>query len=230
MYSRDHKFLYVHNPKCGGTFIKHFILSNIDEEYNNIQNQSYFNERYNVTCERSVHPILKEIGEESKDYFKFSIVRNPFERVVSMYLFLGGWKYEQLMEFNKNSPLLPKLESFRKCYLDRNFNKFCKEMFIEKKALEFHRGYYENLWNRLSSSGKILVDKIYTLENIDFCINDLVKKFNFKNTKPYYDWRMNSTSDYALHKDHMDYYDDESYDIISNHFKMDLLEFYDKDE
>ena len=225
MYSRDNKFLYVHNPKCGGTFIKHFILSNIDEEYKETQSQSYFNEKYKVTCERPVFPILKEIGEESKDYFKFSIVRNPFDRVVSMFIFLGGWKYEQLQRDNPKSNLLPKLNIFRECYKNSDFNKFCKEMFVEKKALDFHSGYYDNLWDRLTLDGKILVDKIYTLECIDICLRDLVSKMNFKNKDAFYDWRKNSSSSYKLYDSYSQYYTEESYEIVSNHFKKDIVEF-----
>jgi len=88
MYSRDHKFIYVHIPKSAGTFIKHFLLSNIEEGYEENQNQQDYDDKYKTTCERALSAVVPEVPDY-KDYFKFTIVRNPFDRVVHVLLF--GW-------------------------------------------------------------------------------------------------------------------------------------------
>lgn len=225
MYSKKHKFLYVHNPKCAGTFVKHFLLSNIDEEYKDNQNQSYYDDRYKVTCERPAEPILKEIGEDVKDYFKFSIVRNPYDRAVSMFCFIGGWKYEQLMRDNPNSSLINKIKVFRDFYLNKDFDGFCVSAFKDGLIKDFHYGYYCNLWDRLTKDNKFLVDKIYKVEFIDTCLSDVSKKLNFKNTNAFYDWRVNSSKSHALFDSYRDYYSNDSKEIISNHFKKDIEEF-----
>ena len=58
MYSHDHKFIYVHIPKSGGTFIKHYLLSNIEPDYENNQNQQDYDDKYKTTCERAIGGIL----------------------------------------------------------------------------------------------------------------------------------------------------------------------------
>ena len=76
MHSHDHKFIYVHIPKS----VRHIYqaLSSIkyraDKENN--QNQQDYDGKYRTTCERAIGGILHEVPDY-KDYFKFTIARNP---------------------------------------------------------------------------------------------------------------------------------------------------------
>ena len=73
LYNKIHSdynsiILHVHIPKSGGTFIKHYLLSNIEADYENNQNQQDYDDKYRTTCERAINGILWEVPDY-KNYF-----------------------------------------------------------------------------------------------------------------------------------------------------------------
>ena len=221
MYSHDHKFIYVHIPKSAGTFIKHYLLSNIEEGYKENQNQQDYDDKYKTTCERALSGVIGEVPDY-KDYFKFTIVRNPFDRVVSMFSYLGGWKFDYFVENNIDSPMMPYVQEFHRLYTADDFDGFIKCAYEDGYIKKFHAGYYENNIDRISIGGKISIDKFYKMEHINSCVSDLAKRFNFENKSGFDDWRQNSSAEYKKKKSYKDYYSDYSREYISNHFAKDL--------
>ena len=221
MYSKKDKFIYVHLPKCGGTFIKHYLLSNIDSEYSVNQNQEYYHEKYNTTCERALSAIIQEVSEW-EDYFKFTIVRNPFDRVVSMFCFLGGWKYDYFIKNDLRPPIFEHLQVFHEFYKNEDFDGFIEEAYKKERIKKFHAGYFQNYVDRLSIKGEVRIDKYYKLEDIDFCVQDLCEKLKFNSDRAFSDWRKNSSSEYKSKNKYQDFYSDYSRDLITTHFKKDL--------
>ena len=96
MYCKSNKFIYVHLPKCAGTFLKHFLLSNIYQDYeeaprlSGVRDFDFYHKEHDTVGEFSLEQIINKFNLNSESYFKFSVVRNPWDRVVSMYNFLGG--------------------------------------------------------------------------------------------------------------------------------------------
>jgi chondroitin 4-sulfotransferase 11 len=224
MYSHEHKFIYVHIPKSAGTFIKHYLLSNIEPEYENNQNQQDYDDKYKVTCERALNAIANEVPDY-KDYFKFTIVRNPFDRVVSMYSYLGGWKFDYFVENNIDSPMMPYVQKFHDYYISDDFDGFIDYAYEQQAIKKFHAGYYENYIDRIKVSGLVSIDKFYKLESIEDCLNDLQTKLKFDSNQAFNDWRQNSSSEYKKKKDYKEYYSTYSKDYIEKHFAEDLVYF-----
>ena len=86
------KCIFVHIPKCAGISVCKSLFGNLGGGHASIRDYKivFGNDRFN-------------------QYFKFSFVRNPWDRLVSTYLFLknGGineedanWAYENLREFS----------------------------------------------------------------------------------------------------------------------------------
>lgn len=224
MYSHDHKFIYVHIPKSGGTFIKHYLLSNIESDYENNQNQQDYDSKYKTTCERAINGILWEVPDY-KDYFKFTIVRNPFDRVVSMFSYLGGWKYDYFVENNIDSPKMPYVEKFHKYYINDDFDGFINYAYEEKAIKEFHAGYYDTNLSRVTYQGRVEIDKFFKVEDMQECLFQLQTTLKFKSRKGFDDWRKNSSSEYKKKKSYKDYYSTYSKDYIEKHFAEDLIYF-----
>lgn len=77
MICHEYKCIFIHVPKTAGTsIIKAFNL-----------NWDHPDSKFLITGNHSQNEEWKEYEQKYKDYFVFSIVRNPWERFVS------GWKY-----------------------------------------------------------------------------------------------------------------------------------------
>ena len=83
MISHQHKFIFVHIPKCGGTSIENFFGAWKDHN------------EFCVGGQTRQHWKLEEILSlypDCKNYFKFTFVRNPFSRIVSEYCYIRWQK------------------------------------------------------------------------------------------------------------------------------------------
>ena len=77
------KFVFIHIPKCAGTSVARYL--NIDDSYYSLEHEKINNVLY--TPQHYTYKILnKKIN--LKDYFTFSFVRNPYNRVISDFFWL----------------------------------------------------------------------------------------------------------------------------------------------
>ena len=74
--SGDINITYVQIPKTAGTSIGHWLIDH--------KRTSVYKEWYN-------HPTLEEINSAIDKNFSFTVVRNPWDRIVSAYYFLQHW-------------------------------------------------------------------------------------------------------------------------------------------
>jgi len=236
MHCKKNKFIYVHLPKCAGTFVKHFLLSNMYDDYEENTDLQRYQKEHDTLGERPIKNIKKifpgtanlpayvqdRLSPLWDSCFKFTIVRNPWDRVASMYNFLGGWKYNRIITTGEEREMLPQIEPFHRFYSECDFDGFVDYSFAQGKIKDFHRGYFETYIHRLSLDGKLAIDEYYKLEDIDYMIDDLCNRLNFKSKKIFTDWRKNSSAAFKQEKHHMDYYSDWSKEVISNHFREDI--------
>jgi hypothetical protein len=108
------KFVFVHVPKAAGTSV-----TNALSKYTTYQDlemggthfgeqiQPAYKKRFGIGKHTPASGIREVIGQDAWDsMFKFSIVRNPYERVISTYKFLNKWEgtpeefKKQLAKFN----------------------------------------------------------------------------------------------------------------------------------
>ena len=79
MINHEHKFLFLHLPKTGGTSINKF-----------------FNDKFDNNERDFGHPYLSEYIYDKKtdrytnlkNYFKFTIIRNPYDRLISAFFYM----------------------------------------------------------------------------------------------------------------------------------------------
>lgn len=86
MINHEHKFLFLHLPKTGGTSINKF-----------------FNDKFDNNKRDFGHPYLSEYKcNNFDDYFKFTIVRNPYDRLVSAFFYMKEYsKFQSDINFRK---------------------------------------------------------------------------------------------------------------------------------
>lgn len=149
---------------------------------------------------RYARKLLSYTQEEIDRMFKFTIVRNPFDRTVSSYHYLRQHKFipAQLTfeEFVENIPNL-NLEFPR---YDERVDAHC--------SLQYHRAYYKD---------EIFVDFVAKLENLDE---------DWKVIAPYIGTeKLPHANKSARNKDYRVYYDDRTKSIVSEVYKRDMERF-----
>ena len=115
MVSDKHKFIYIHIPKCGGTYITNHLLP-FSEDYARPEipkktSDSVMVRRPEENWHQSFGPrymhasaleLKKYIGDNHyHNYFSFASIRNPWERMISIYCWGLGGKFDKEL-FIKN--------------------------------------------------------------------------------------------------------------------------------
>jgi chondroitin 4-sulfotransferase 11 len=148
------------------------------------------------------HKTLQEHQGWTSDYFKFTFIRNPLDRFVSAYSYFKKYGRDKLNDV-KMGKVINEFDSFK--HFVQNFESI-QHRFISRHFLP------QTYWldNRLDYIGRF--------ESIGTDFANICKKINIK-YKPLY--LINNSE----HKYFMDYYDSETYDIITKHYKIDFETF-----
>ena len=205
------KIIFVHIPRCGGTTIEkslwknefnsEFDFDNSDEKHLLQGFVDKYRNRYQLDGLQHLtfHNIRKIYPEESKNFFKFSFIRNPYSRIASI--------YAGVMTFRKD------LRNFLIIYKDTSFKKFLHlikknshthwlpmSKFFEINDLNFV-GRFENFDNDL--------DKFQELTNIELTKKNFSGDLNFSEKFNYLEL----------------YKDNECKDLVKEIYKEDLYKF-----
>lgn len=87
MISHAHKFVFIHIPKTGGTSLEWMLRDQGIVR----QGEPNFHSIYFKHISAVQMQIM--LGEEYGEYFKFAMIRNPWDWLVSMYEFCRGFAY-----------------------------------------------------------------------------------------------------------------------------------------
>ena len=182
----DTKSIFVHIPKCAGVSVNKALYGNLAGAHSTLSDYS---------CIFSP----KEINE----YFKFTVVRNPWDRLVSAFHFLkkGGMNETDKMWAQTN---IGEYKDFRSFVLN-----WLKEDNIWK-YYHFRPQYHYFL----ESHQKVCIDFFAFLENLDNDFDFIASKIN-SNHKLH---RINKSS----HKDYKDYYDSDTRKIVASVYADDI--------
>jgi len=110
MISHHHRCIFIHIPKNAGQSIESFFLNLLGLSW---ENRAPLLLRYNDNPElgppRLAHLLAPDYVRYKylpqhmyDDYFKFAIVRNPWDRTISMYRYLGDPQNESFATFMKD--------------------------------------------------------------------------------------------------------------------------------
>lgn len=93
-FNKEKKIIFIHLPKCAGTYVQHILLRNYGfPAYNYLSYEyksSVFSYRdFPLAKYFSRDDILEIIGvDDLSEYKKFTIVRNPYNRFISGFEFM----------------------------------------------------------------------------------------------------------------------------------------------
>ena len=151
------KALYIHIPKTGGTSISQIIYDKEDHHF-------------------SARELAFFYPKEFKNYYKFSVVRHPFDRIVSMY------KYIQQH---------PQLEAFQELAIPDTFFDFIMN-FLRPEIIKYQYFFWSQkayLCNHLGSVNQI--DFIGRFENFNESLCYIKSVLNTEKSIP---WKNKSSA------------------------------------
>jgi len=189
-----HNFSFIHIRKCGGTSIEHFL--NIPKTHD--------------TAAQRVERIGIRKWEGN---FTFSIVRNPYSRVVSYY----KWFIKKYHDGNSDQLI--------------SLNDWIELSYKGKvKELSYKLGDENSLKNpfneptcfdSVSLDGQVIVKKVIKLEELDIHWEQLCQELNIKSNPLSV---QNKTSMHSS-EDALDLLSDSSKQFIRNYFERDFITF-----
>lgn len=156
------KCIFIHIPKTAGTSVEQFIRDNG-------KNEIYY---FGVKNKRSLHhytslDLKKEIPTFFNSYYKFSIVRNPYDRLLSEYY----WTPIKDIGYKSGATKAEFLDYVSNIVKNNLYsNNIYNEHFIPQYMFVYGK--------------KLLVDNIFKYEDLEFVKEFLKKKLNINNEFP----------------------------------------------
>jgi len=194
--SNTHNFIFIKPHKIAGTTIVNALVNakcltweDVDSAPNRNNHQRY-------------QELETELGS-LKSYFVFSFVRNPYERILSLYVYLK--EKEIPKKLNENRPLIKNDEIARS---SGSFKNAIKNGFMIPSFMRFF----------LNNEDEINLDFIGKVENLQEDFNIICDKIGIpKQELPH----KNKTK----HKSYTEYYDDETRSIVAEKYAKDIEYF-----
>ena len=214
MISHKHKFLSIRIPKTASTSVTTALDSYFDIKGISDRESVYY---YHTKAELiKDHFVSKNWDYNS--YFKFAFVRNPFERQVSL------WEYAKkvvihYLEHTDEDVILSDA-NFRDKMQILKYENF--QNWVIKSKDTFDQCPLASSWvlqsRYIYKADKKLVDFIGKTENLQEDFNIVCDKIGIPQQElPY--------KNASNHKHYTEYYDDETRQIIENHYAKDLEHF-----
>ena len=182
MIIHKHKCIFTHIPKCGGSSIYQSLSGS--EAYSNHNR------------------LPKDLNDQTKNYFKFTFTRNPWDRFISNYFYFK--KYGRDKWDAKMGEIVNRYNSFKDFAL--NFNNIPEGDWIYGHFKE------QSLW---------------ATENHDFTgrFERLQEDFNVVCDKIGIPPQQLPHKNKSNHKHYTEYYDDETRDAVAKKYAKDIEYF-----
>jgi hypothetical protein len=209
MYHPENKFIFIHPPKCAGGTIRRIFneKSKIETEIfkQDIKSGAFYHE--NRSKDLHVHSGISVMIEyinakHGKDYFNkpdwfvFSPIRNPFDRVVSFY-------HHNQTHFH---------ETFNK-----SFDDWIKKN-LEKHFFSVGQSYH----SLFHHDGQLMVDDFIRMESLEEDLNRILnKKLGISN---FYIRHIKHGTN-RIEYDYRKYYTPKTREIVQDVFKWDIKNF-----
>ena len=211
MISHDNKFIFIQIPKTGSDSVCACLLSMLGKRdmMRELSNPELFmRKNHHSTLEQ----ILTTGDSDISDYYTFTFVRNPFDRVLSEYLYIP--KYLKQVETGIIPRICDNLKGYKSDKFKKQFKTF-KDYVTRDDGLIFI-DLHDKQQIKYTESGRM--DFIGRFENLQQDFNIVCDKTGLPRQQlPHY----NKTR----HKHYTEYYDDETRQIVAERYAKDIERF-----
>lgn len=214
MYDLNRKIIFTHPPKCAGTTIEDVFSWRPTPDQATSEELAYYRKHRHSSLESHINSV-RELGIDCSKFFKFSCVRNPWDRAVSFFY------------HDKNAESF----RFRKANPGKNLPPLLKiaETGTFEDYLNFRYQEYKNDCNFLEINNFVHCQKNYVLdyvvrfESLHENLNFLKNKYAINAGTPHY----NQNSKRPTDINYKDYYvNDKMIDMVKEMSKT-TIELFD---
>jgi hypothetical protein len=239
LISDMYNVIFLLNSKCASTTLEYFLVNYskilflfcLEKEFNKATKNFYiknFLDKDNDDIKihndyKFVEKMCNQLNKKYNNYFSFTIIRNPWDRMLSAYMYLKP---------DKNNKYIYDINYDRESAFYYNFNEWINNTYVTNAIINQFRINLNQI--AFDEDGNQQVTKIYKLEEFNIqelyndinefnknknnnnfieVTNDLNFNFNF-NLLP----RLNST----IHEHYSKYYSEQSIEIVAKIFKKDI--------
>ncbi len=181
-----YKTIFIHIPKCAGVSVNHTLFGNLAGGHTTLNEYLGIFEAESIT-----------------NYFKFTIVRNPWDRLVSAYFFLkkGGFEKADKEWFESE---ISQYESFEQ---------FVTEWVNKENILRYNHFHPQTNYI-FDKYKKVPIDFVGFFENLDNDFEYIAEKIGVSERLP----RKNA----GEHKRYQDYYNEKTIEIVAKVYEEDI--------
>ncbi len=204
MIFHKHKAIFFHVGKTAGTSIEEMLMPKhgMDPYESNRELMFGMDKELNIYLHHASCKTIKNIVSPTifNDYFKFSVVRNPFTRMVSTYYYTLDYHKKYFGEFRDFILALPELST---------------------RANVLAGSHYISQTHYTHINGQKIMDYIGKFENLASVVENLNQKLNIECSLP----KINIRKQTERPKDINELYDDETFSIIQSVYKDDFVTY-----
>jgi len=210
MIIHECKAVHIHIPKTAGVALEHAIMTQIlgydtSGEIGHLSNELkyQFELRGAQKHKQARFYVPTDISKQLwSSYYKFAIVRNPWDRVVSEF----HWRHT--------------LPTRRPSTEFKEFIKYCEKRIQDGRNLN-RDIYWPHAQTQKSyvvdANGNEILDEIFKFENLSEAVSIISNKLNIPLTM-----KRHNTS---KHNHYQEYYDDETKEMVNNLYREDIEMF-----
>jgi chondroitin 4-sulfotransferase 11 len=198
MINHKHKFIFIHINKCGGTTIDKLLSGRFGDH-------------------DDAPAYMLNYPNEFNLYFKFTSVRNPWDKVVSFYHYHVKRKWDLKWDWDAtNAPTFTEFVKITSSYTKQKQESIFKG---GPSPCTYHKRIASNQLDWITDENQnIMVDYIMRLENLQQDFNTVCDKIGIaKKQLPH--------QNKSKHKHYTEYYDEETKSIVAEKYAKDIEYF-----
>lgn len=211
--SHTYKFVFIAVPRTGSTSLRDTLdsISDISSTYK--YNVSEENPFYHHISAREIKNIFDRNHWNWNEYKKFCVVRNPYDRAVSLY-------HHRHDTNTRNAPGKPWIYNFLRRIRYTFYRKTFQEWLGSKES---RHGLSRSVFDFThGENNECLVDHFIRFENLDADFENLAKQLGFFHEVNRVSV-LNSTA--RRHKNYRTYYAEDTIELIKERYKFELESF-----
>lgn len=187
--SEKYKWIYLKFPRTAGTSL---LRGTLEKNCNYSKHIFYYSS--NIMVRKKFLSWINNIkNEHLKEYFIFTIVRNPYDRLVS------AWRYIYLFARKENI----------------SFDNFVKNKMISKMYTSEASGHWSLMSDLVECDNRLITNYIGKYEDLDNSCKEICKNINFKIKKL-------PVINKLEHEHYSKYYTPELRQIVENVYRKDI--------